>query len=192
MRKWLHIVLLTQLFGRSADSVLVQMRQKFTASFDDRFLDDGVVSFPIDDLLSGHPVAEETILELLTLQKDDGYSFSVLALLYPNLEYRYNDFHKDHLHPSSAFDESLGVEWRRYNSIVNLQLLDSRENESKQDKPLDQWVAERCADQNRRDFLDRHLIPDMDLSREHTKDFLDTRETLLKDRLYALLNVGLK
>ena len=192
MRKWLHIVLLTQLFGRAADSVLVQMRQKFTVSFDDRFLDDGVVSFPIDDLLRGHPVAEETVLELLTLQKDDGYSFSVLALLYPNLEYRYNDFHKDHLHSSSAFDETLGVEWRRYNSIVNLQLLDSRENESKQDKSLDKWVAERCADQNRRDFLDRHLIPDIDLSREHVKDFLDTRETLLKEKLYALLNVGLK
>ena len=172
----------------------MQMRQKFTTSFEDRFLDEGIVRFPINDLLRGHPVAEETILELLTLQKDDGYSFSVLALLYPNLEYRYNDFHKDHLHPSSAFDEALGVEWRRYNSIVNLQLLDSRENESKQDKPLDQWVLERCADQNRRDFLDRHLIPDVDLSnsKEHTKDFLDAREAILKDKLFALLNVGLK
>ena len=193
MRKWLHIVLLTQLFGRgSSDTILSQTRQKFTSSFSERFIDDGVTAFPIADLLRGRPVAEETIAELLTLQKDDGYAFSVLALLYPNLEYRYNDFHKDHLHPENAFTTDLDIEWSRYNSIVNLQLLDARENESKQAKPLRDWVDEQCIEQNRHDFLERHLIPDIDLDLSHVKEFLDVRETLLKRKLYALLNYAQK
>lgn len=197
--KWLHIVQLAQLFGRAADSVLVQMRQKFVANFGNgTYIDPQLTEFPSTELLRGHPVAPETITELLARQKDDGYSFSILALLYPNLEYRYNDFHKDHLHAADMFTEACAANpdagerlaWGRYNSIVNLQLLDSRENESKGATPLAEWVENQCAGRDRAAFLANHLIPDVDLSLAHAADFFDARERLLCDRLRALMNLG--
>lgn len=188
MRKWLHIALLTKLFGRSSDAVLSQIRQKFTASFINYPLNEDLRAFPIEELLKEHPVTEESIDELLYLQKDDGYTFSVLALLYPNLEYRNNDFHKDHLHPEHAFTSDLGIEWHLYNSVVNLKLLDARENESKNDMPLKDWVETQCEKQNRHDFLEHHLIPDTDLSLNNAKVFFDKRFSILKRKLYSLIN----
>lgn len=192
IRQWLHIVLIKHQFGRAADSVLIQMRQRFTKSFANKYIDEDICRFPIASLLKGSAVAEESVKELLSLQKDDQYTFSVLALLYPNLEYRYNDFHKDHLHPANSFNIASGIEWSRYNSIVNLQLLGSRENESKQNKPLLNWVDEQCASRDRQAFLSDHLIPDVDLSLSNALQFFEERERLLTNRLLDLLNYGLK
>ena len=99
-------------------------------------------------------VGPEFIQELLDTQKDDRYAFCILALLNPQLDYRNNDFHLDHLHPISGFTKKaaaalklsaddleifLSPEWN--NSIVNLQMLDSNENMSKQHKSLEDWVS---------------------------------------------------
>ncbi len=197
--KWLHISQLIQMFGRSSDSVLVQLRQRFVADFaSDNYMDAQIHEFPLASLLRGHPVAAETITDLLATQKDDSYAFSILALLYPNLEYRYNDFHKDHLHAAHLYEDVLAANpndgdrlpWIRYNSIVNLQLLDSRENESKGETALSDWIAAQCAQRDRHEFLANHLIPDVDLTLAGVADFLDAREALLQQRLMALMNLN--
>ena len=81
-------------------------------------------------------VGDEFIEGLLYAQKDDQYSFSILSLLYPHLDYRNNNFHKDHIHSLSKYadlDSDLKVkyEWHIFNSIYNLQMLDANENMSK-------------------------------------------------------------
>lgn len=134
-------------------------------------------------------------------QKNSPECFAVLSLLYPNLDYRNNNFHKDHLHPESAYKEYEEISKKRaekesdyepayywyYNSLVNLQMLCANENMAKQDKPLEQWVNENCGN-DRDDFLNKHLIPDVDLSLENFNEFAKAREELLLDRLIEVLN----
>jgi hypothetical protein len=62
--------------------------------------------------------------------------FPLLALLHPNLDYKNNNFHQDHLHPAEEFVQLSDTDkvvygWRFYNSICNLQMLDDNENMSK-------------------------------------------------------------
>lgn len=207
IQKWLHIMLLKRVLGSGgADGILSQIRRAFT--------DDVLSTEPIKPTIQSFPSAEisyqlkrdmsvgdEFVEDLLKTQKDDRYAFSILALLYPNLDYRNHDFHKDHLHPISAFSrkaiEAMGLdeaskqhflspEWN--NSIVNLQMLDSNENKSKQDKSLAEWVEFETQRKDRVAFLDRQLIPaDVSLAFADFITFSESRRAILAARLKEIL-----
>lgn len=66
-------------------------------------------------------------------------------------------------------------------------MLDANENKSKQDKSLEQWVQENCGN-DRKGFLKKHLIPDIDLSLENFDDFYEARKALLIKKLKEILN----
>jgi hypothetical protein len=146
-------------------------------------------------------VGEEFVEDLLKIQKDDRYAFSILALLYPQLDYRNNDFHKDHLHPISAFtveeadklglegdDRTLFLSWDWNNSIINLQMLDANENKSKQHASLADWVALETKKRDRETFLRKCLIPtNQDLSLKNFPVFAEARKKLLVTKLTELL-----
>lgn len=66
-------------------------------------------------------------------------------------------------------------------------MLDANENKSKQDKSLEQWVQENCKN-DRGGFLNKHLIPDIDLSLENFDDFYEARKALLIKKLKEILN----
>ena len=142
----------------NSNTVLSQIRRAFTedVTSDVKIVSD-ISLFPTEQINShlrrDTTVNDEFIEELLDTQKDDKYAFSILALLNPQLDYRNKDFHKDHLHPISLFEPKnietlnlsekdkalfLASEWN--DSIVNLQMLDSNENKSKQDKQLACWI----------------------------------------------------
>lgn len=207
IQKWLHVMLLKRVLGTGgADGTLSQIRRAFT--------EDVLSSEPIKPTIQSFPSAEisnqlkrdmsvgdEFVEELLKTQKDDRYAFSILALLYPNLDYRNHDFHKDHLHPISAFNRKaidamglddptkerfLSTEWN--NSIVNLQMLDSNENKSKQARSLGDWVAFETQRKDRVAFLDRQLIPgDLSLEFADFVAFSDRRKTLISTKLKEIL-----
>ena len=139
------------------------------------------------------PLFLVAIALLLYSQKDSRYSFPILAMLYPNLDYRNNNFHQDHLHPASAYNdleekdkEKYG--WQVYNSILNLQMLDANENESKNAKPLDKWVSEQTRNKDMQKFMEDHLIPDTDLSLSNFSDFVEKRKTILVQRIKKMIN----
>lgn len=197
IRKWLFSILLRRAFGASADNVLMQSRRAYTADIESSYITEDVAQFPASrintEIRKLSDVGDDFIEELLYNQKDQRYTFSILAMLYPNLDYRNNNFHQDHLHPAASF-ESLSQEekdkydWRIYNSILNLQMLDANENESKNAKPLAEWVDEQTSGGNRERFLEDHLIPDVDLSLENFASFIENRKTLLVSKLKALIN----
>lgn len=62
----------------------------------------------------------------------------ILQILYPNLNYKTNTFHIDHIYPKSKFkkeNKKLNQDfygWRDY--LFNLQLLEGQENIAKKDK----------------------------------------------------------
>ena len=204
IKKWLHIMLIKMVFGSQSDTVLTQIRKAFTSDFDKFKIDENISEFQFDKILNSiekdTSISDEFIDTILTTQKEDKYAFSILSLLYPNLDYKNNNFDKDHLHPISKFtkdeieklnlDETIKNEYFQdtfYNGIYNLQMLDANENKSKSDLSLKDWVNKSTNSSTRKQFLDNHLIPDIDLSFENFKEFVDERKSIVKMKLKTIL-----
>lgn len=197
IKKWLLTILVRRVFGASSDNVLSQTRRAFTADIEKQKI--GSLSlFPAEkinkEVKKLVDVGDDYIENLLATQKDDRYAFSILALLYPDMDYKNNNFNKDHMHPVTAYDDlpkkvkdELG--WECYNSIINLQMLDENENKSKQDKPLEDWVKEQTKNCDLKRFLDAHIIPnDVDLELKAFSEFAKKRKEILIEKLGKLLN----
>ena len=196
IKKWLLAMIVRRPFGAHTDAVLTQSRRAFTEDIDVAFLSD-IHEFPVDKIMQNlktlHALNDEFFDELFAIQKDDKYAFAILALLYPALDYKNNDFHKDHIHPADRYEElsdplKAKYPFVVYNSILNLQMLDSNENESKGKKKLAQWVDEQTAPETRAAFLKTHLIPDVDLSLDNFEEYIERRKEMLKDKLMELLS----
>jgi uncharacterized protein with ParB-like and HNH nuclease domain len=197
IKKWLHIVLIKRIFGGTSDNVLSQIRRTFTDNLSEIKIKPEIVNFPIDDIFNhirrDSSIGDEFIEEILYTQIDNQYAFSILSLLYPNLDYKNNNFHKDHLHPTSSY-KKLSVEnkekygWYSFNSIYNLQMLDANENMSKNDLSLMDWVGKETNENNIDQFLNLHIIPNTDLSLENFSEYFELRKVILIDRLKILLN----
>lgn len=209
IKKWLHIVLIKRIFGAQADQIISRIRTVFTDDIGKAYIKPEINDFPliqIQDKLRGTTkdmtIDESYIEHLLKTQKDSGLSFSILALLYPNLDYKNGDFHKDHLHPYSYFKKGVlkekNIEQDKFdffldpennNSILNLQLLDANENESKKAKDLKEWIIEESKKQNIsiEKFCENHLIPNI-LEFEKFKDFVKKRRELLTITLKEIIN----
>lgn len=206
LAKWLHVMTLKRVFGGQSDGTLARIRKAFTSDVTSQAkIKSDVALFPVDDIArqikQDLSVGEEFIQALLGTQKDDRYAFCILALLNPQLDYRNNDFHLDHLHPISGFTRKaaaalklspedneifLSSEWN--NSIVNLQMLDSNENMSKQDKSLEEWVTLETKKKERVAFLDRCIIPHkVSLAAGDFPTFAKERDALLTKKLSELL-----
>lgn len=197
IKKWLHVVLIKRIFGGTSDSVLSQIRRTFTEKIEQEKIKSDITEFPIDSIFKhirkDTSVGDEFIEETLKTQKDNQYAFSILSLLYPDLDYKNNNFHKDHTHPASTFGELKDSDkekygWEIYNSIFNLQMLDANENMSKQDMTLEAWVDKETNENTRTQFLNSHLIPDVNLKLENFDEYYEKRKTLLMAKLKALLN----
>ncbi len=72
--------------------------------------------------------------------------FSILQILYPNLNYKTTTFHIDHIYPKSKFkkeNEKLDKDFYNCeNLLYNLQLLEGAENSAKKDKDPEVWLKE--------------------------------------------------
>ena len=129
------------------------------------------------------------------IQYEEAQSFSILALLFPHLDYKNNSFHKDHLHPKDEFknlsnEDKTKYSWREYNSIVNLQMLDSNENMSKNNLHLDKWIENETIDKGsfKDNFLVNHLLPlECDFAITEFDKFFIARKNILFNKLYEIL-----
>lgn len=216
IRRWLHSMLLKGIFGGSADAVLSAIRKAFTTKdsskvekFGKPFILAGLDCFPAENIatiLKGQgkdpDINQEFIDSLLYTQCEERRTFSILSLLAPNLDYKNNEFHKDHLHPASSFTKrdlkALGVSTAdlefcldpyNWNSILNLRHLDAQENQSKQDKSLDKWAASEAKRQKatiNKFCIDRDIPPNL-LDIVKFKEFIEARRELLSKRLVKAL-----
>lgn len=209
IKKWLHIVLIKRIFGGQADQILARIRTVFTDDVSKEVIKQEITHFPfvtIQDKLKGTTkditIDDEFIDNLLKEQKDSGLTFSILALLYSHLDYKNGNFHKDHLHPESSFtlktlkesgiaEDKLSIYYdaENYNSILNLQLLDGNENESKRKITLKEWVIDESKKQNIsiEKFCENHLIP-LTLEFNQFPEFVKKRKELLKLKLKEIIN----
>ena len=196
IRKWLCISLLKGVFGGQSDTVLTRIRSVLREH-------QGTGVFPFDeiklrfagDASKNLTVTDELIDGWLTIQKDAPMCYTILALLYSHLNFDSQEkFHKDHLHPANYFrglkksdfakeeDYDFYVNPENWNSITNLQLLNSVMNESKQDAMLKDWVHDNSIS------LENQLIPNnVSLEVADFKTFVEERNKLLVKRLKSII-----
>lgn len=190
--KWFNLVLLKRVFGGQADTILKDIRDVIKNSED--------INFPINaikrklkDTRKTLTVDDEFLDSLLIEQKDSRYAFPILSLLYDGADYR-DTKHKDHLHPEATFnkkslaslnlsedDLTFYLDKNNWNSILNLQLLYSDKNQSKQHMPLKKWVEDNNIN------CETQLIPDC-LDIKDFKIFIQERARLIKDKLRIIFN----
>lgn len=197
VRKWLVTSLLNGVFGGASDNLLKDTRtalQNYKGQTDD---------FPILQIAevvkrSGRTATfdEYAIDDVLALTYGRERTFLALTLLYDENGWGTISYHQDHIFPQSLFKNLdkdayyLSKQHRfltKMNSIGNLQLLISHENEAKLNKPFDEWISTRDAG-----FKKRHMIPeDPSLWKfERFDDFVSAREALISERLTKLFSIS--
>ena len=201
IQNWMHKAIVHRIVSGSSDTVLTKIRKAFT---DDLSQPLRKVSgcFPVDgirkEIKTEMALSDEFLDNLVHLQKDDKCTFAALALLFPNLDYR-NSFHKDHLHPESAFKQLTNVSdpdkefftdpfW--WNSIINLQMLEGNDNESKNGQSFELWFQKEMADMHisETDLRRRCIIPDgVSLRFEDFPTFARARKSELINRFRQVL-----
>ena len=139
---------------------------------------------------------DDFIDRLLETQKDDAGCFSILALVQSDLDYS-TALDMDHLHPADAFKKSNvdGYEFlqgnpekeayfrdpKYWNSILNLHLLKTSRNRSKQHSSLQEWFDD--SDQKNISRDDIFIDEDTSCSIEDFNKFIEKRREKLKNHL---------
>lgn len=198
IRKWLIASLLKQAFSGQPDSVIRPIRNIIQKNYE---------SFPLAEIIqefNGKPkdisVNDDYLENLLDYKYGSKYVFTILSVLYPNLDFR-NRFHIDHIFPQSLFkrkdliergisEEKINFYLENYNSLANLQLLERTPNTEKSNKDFKEWLNENFTDgQSQRDFLRKNFIPDVDLSLSNFEDFIEKRTELMREKFKDLLRL---
>jgi hypothetical protein len=194
IQKWLTMSLLKSVFSGQSDAVLSGIRKAIKTELSNTTHE---FSFPLDrikDEFKTNPTKnlsfEDGLIEgLLTVQKDSPDCFLILSLIYSHLNFGNQDYHQDHLHPASYFKgikrESFETDDDFYfysdplnwNSIANLQLLNSILNETKGASYLKEWVDLYNIDKS------NQLIPDVSLDISDFRNFISERKKLLVKHL---------
>jgi len=198
IKKYLTLALVKQMFGRAADTVLLDFRNIIKE-------EKSIKKLMISDKLKQtekFDIDEEFLEELLTKKKSP-YTFLLLTLLYPGNNYSKYVFHQDHLHPDAAFkDKKLRdlcinsetiKEWQsKKDSLPNLQLLEGSANQSKKETPLEDWINIESENdiKKRNNILDKNMIPrDIDLKLINFSVFYQKRKEILKTKLSEMLTL---
>lgn len=183
IKRWLMKTLLLRTFGFRSDGSLRKSRN---------VLQNGEWrTFPAIEIEHeiGQSVTESDFYEtVLSYQKESRMAFVVLSLLYQGTTFDGFGYHLDHIHSAKVCIEK-GLNKDVWNSVVNLQMLSERENESKGAMELSEWVDKKTASASvsKDGFLESHLIPNTDLSIEHFTEFIEARKKLLIERLKMVL-----
>lgn len=191
MRKYLIIAQLKQLFGAAGNSALSKTRK---ALDEHKILKDGFKLDYFKDLKfvsdRDFSIKDEDLEKMLDYDKGTAYAFMVLSLLYPELKLSQIEWHQDHMHPDTKFKttnlKNLGIsdekieEWQlKRNKIPNLQLLEGKENESKNKQDLEEWLSTHTA---------KYLPENISYKLDNFDQFFEKRKELLKTELKRILS----
>jgi hypothetical protein len=187
--RWLVVVLLKGAFSGQPDNVLRPIREIIAK------LKEGE-GFPVEQIekkMRGMSRAisfdDDEIWNLLDYQYAQPYTYSILAFIYPTLDFR-NKFHQDHIFPKRLFtarrlakriqEDNIPDYLYNYNRLANLQLLEGVPNMEKSGQEFADWLEEtypKAAD--RKAYMARNYIPDVDLSLENFAEFIEKRQGLI-------------
>lgn len=197
INKWLNICLIKRTFGGQADSVLRLMREVIAENNN---------NFPFQEIAEKLKGTYKSIIfdkdeieNLFFYSYGGSYAFPTLALIYPTLDFK-NRFHLDHIFPKSLFTRSKlqkrGIENIEFymdnvNLLANLQLMDGTINEEKSNSEFEVWIDKTFPEESqRKDYMNKNYIPDVDFSIENFEEFLIQRKELMKKRYESILMIN--
>ncbi|HOX78463.1 MAG TPA: DUF262 domain-containing protein [Bacteroidales bacterium] len=211
LKKYLVHALLNGIYGSSQDQIIAFLRNALRS---EKKTESGKVyfdlissTFSFDNLLSLNLpsrkslyVTETEIDQFLTYKKGAG-SFFVLTLLYPNLKYNEIQFHQDHIHPAAHFTTEIlnqmqipaeqHAEWYNLKDMIpNLQLMEGRQNESKNSTEFIKWLSQKGVEEQNAFCLSNYIPTNTEHTFKNFKDFFAKRKTKLKEELLKVLAVN--
>lgn len=188
IKKWLILSLVKRAFSGQPDNVLRPIRKIILENQD---------SFPTELIIEKFKGTNKSLLfstediENLTHYKyGQGFTFSILSLLYPQLDYN-NQFHIDHIFPKSLFTkanlrkrgipgEEIDTYYDWFNYLGNLQLIGAIPNIEKTNIEFKTWLNKVYPEKRSQDqFKEFHYIPNTELDFENFIEFVEEREKLL-------------
>jgi len=198
LRKYIVISQVRQIFGAASNSALTSIREALKAAPSNSFSMANLngIRFTGDRTLK---YTADEIDAMFDTYEIGAYTFMLLSLLYPNLKYSPKGFHQDHMHPHTAFEEgkikglvlpdgttidnTTKEDWRRRrNTLANLQLLEGRENESKNASPLVDWLKIPENSENA-----KYLPAGISYELSNFEEFMEKRQELMSDALKKIL-----
>ena len=194
--KWLNLSLIKGIFGGQSDSVLKRIRDVIKEEPTRNFPFERIVKTFESDPAKNYSLDDAFIDSILLEQYGSPTATLVIQLLYPDKVLRYGkSVVQDHMHPRVTFENQLRLsaldltpeqsqffaDPQNYNSVLNLQLLESSENASKNDASLADWVQSRGL-KNYELLVD----PDVSLDIKDFEAFIESRKRVLRDKLKSL------
>lgn len=211
IKKYLIHALLNGLYGSSQDQLITSLRSSMRESVKG---DNGKITyelkssiFSFDHLLKidlpsrkSLYITDVELENFLTYKKGIG-SFFVLSLLYPNLKYKEVQFHQDHIHPASKFcvdvfdlinlTEEQREEWLNQRDMIpNLQLMEGRQNESKNATEFKKWLDAKNHDEQLQFKISNFIPNEVNLEFSNFKSFFEKRKKILKIELQKVLAIN--
>lgn len=197
--KWLIMVFLKRTFSGTSDNVLNSMRDVINQSKDNFFPIDEIIS-KLRGTIKAISFDDDDIDYLINHQQyGQAHTYSSLAFLYPTLDFR-NKFHQDHIFPKKLFNEKTlrkrGIDddyiefyLGNYNYLGNIQLLEGVPNQEKSGADFDVWIKEKYPKKDdRKAYMERNYIPDINLSLENFEEFIEERDKLIASAFKKLLD----
>jgi len=186
IKKWFVSSILLRVFSFSSDSVLKQIGEIIKTDHD------GFPLKAIYDKFRGTnrdiTFTDDSINNLLCTKYGGGDTLIIMSILYPWANLR-NNFHIDHIHPKTKFTKKKlkkygvaddKIEFCIDNYLGNLQLLEEVPNKEKSAIFFDKWIMQQFPDLNqRKDYMQKHYIPDVDFSITNFEEFFTEREKML-------------
>lgn len=201
LRKYIVISQIKKIFGGSSKSALTKIRDSLKNSKTKDFCIEELKKLKFDGVNGDRTlrINKDEIEYILDTKEIGAHTFMILSLLYPNLRYSQKGFHQDHMHPYSGFkeeklkglvlkdgsvmDEKRAEEWRRKrDTLPNLQLLEGRENESKNAAPLVEWIKKP---ENKE--VAKYMPKDISYELSNFEEFMEKRKELMKKALIDIL-----
>ena len=201
IKHWLIRSLIKRgVWAGASDSLFVAIRSALKKSVGDDFPSDSIESVM---RRSGRGLAfdDEELEDILDMQYGDRRAYGLLALLYPFINVKTNQFHIDHVFPRAQMTESklkrYGVPKEdiqtyldRVNRIANLQLLTDVVNREKSDKLPLEWMNLHYPDpHSRKKYSDRHDLGDVPEELDRFNDFYEARRERMLTRLRNILGM---
>lgn len=198
IKRWLATSLIMRTFSGQPDNVLRPIRE---------IMKNKVTKFPLEEIqnkLKGTPksltLTDEDLDRILTLEYDEPYTYSTLALLYPTFDFR-NKFHIDHIFPQDMFKKRHlkkydipEDKWDKYieasSLLGNLQLLAGTINEEKSSTEPKKWINGNFNETERKEFCKMNMIPEnFNLDFSQFISFVEERNKLIVKKLKDELGI---
>ena len=193
IRKWLFRAIVSNLFEARTDDILTKVKKIIEDNSSRNY-------FPYKEIEQQFSTLQQLDMDsLLDTQKVSAFPILNIIFCEKGLK-KDKPYDMDHTHPAVLFnnlaniqfstpaDRDMAADGKTYNSVRNLQLLESGDNKSKNKMTLMKWIDEAGDPQA---LGNKHCIPlNVSLDIADFKSYIEERSKLLRSQLQKYLEIN--